>query len=606
MTLPFENDTHRVERKIASHSLATNKRRNFLSGIIIFAAALLLSFATILLCNATIDTQIISRVNNVQEMVSVILGIAVVLLFTAGIAIKNIMYISVLQRTKEFAQLRTIGATYRQIKAIIHNERKQLSRKFIWGGLLLGFLLNCVLPLKLYLVPSIACSIFSGAFVWFIVFWSFQTPAKIAASFSPMAALWVEDSSIKSSRRSTRITPNAIAQKYFFSNRKKAFYTLLSLILSGVLMFTVFSVTSAIDIEGLVRQSYYENSSIYLKLHSTAEENSTSNLMKNSPFTEELREEIEAIPGVTGIYPSKKLDCEIMVPNQPESARFELSLNSIVGTSDFEEQLIEGTMPYPQNTITTIPVVINRSSPYYKETGLNLKLGDCLLATVHTGQSVKQMDFSVCGFIENKDKGSVLYTAPEYLDHMAEMNCDLAWYICTDSQQDSAAVEQIKDLVASDNRLIASAFSDDLAETNAYFHNAKIIVVAVLMLICLFSFINLLNTCITNAVIRRHDYALLEAAGMTKEQIHQAQNSENGIYFAGGLIGSYMIGIPLGLLICKKIAELPGLSYISYQFPWVFLLLYLVIVFVANIIVTRYQRNFLMRHSVVEQLKAVE
>lgn len=219
---------------------------------------------------------------------------------------------------------------------------------------------------------------------------------------------------------------------------------------------------------------------------------------------------------------------------------------------------------------------------------------------------MKQMDFSVCGFIENKDKGSVLYTAPEYLDYMAEMNCDLAWYICTDNQRDTAAVEQIKALVTSDNRLVSSAFSDDLAETNAYFHNAKIIIAAVLMLICLFSFINLLNTCITNAVMRRHDYALLEAAGMTKEQIQQTQSSENRIYFSGGLIGSCMIGIPLGLLLCKKIAELPGLSYISYQFPWVFLLLYFVIVFAANIIVTQYQQNFLTRYSVVERLKAVE
>ncbi|MCI6705394.1 FtsX-like permease family protein [Eisenbergiella porci] len=474
------------------------------------------------------------------------------------------------------------------------------------GGLLLGFLLNCALPLKLYLVPSIACAIFSGAFVWFIVFWSFRTPAKIAASFSPMAALRVEHSTSIGSRRSKHITPNAIAQKYFFSNRKKAFYTLLSLILSGVLMFTVFSVTSAIDIEGLVRQSYYENSSVYLMLNSTAEENSTANLMKNSPFTEELREEIEAIPGVSGIYPSKKLDCEITVPDQSISTQFDMSLISIIGTSSFEGQLIEGTMPYLQNTITTIPVVINRSSPYYEETGLNLKLGDHLSASVHTGQSMKQMDFSVCGFIENKDKGSVLYTAPEYLDYMAEMNCDLAWYICTDNQRDTAAVEQIKALVTSDNRLVSSAFSDDLAETNAYFHNAKIIIAAVLMLICLFSFINLLNTCITNAVMRRHDYALLEAAGMTKEQIQQTQSSENRIYFSGGLIGSCMIGIPLGLLLCKKIAELPGLSYISYQFPWVFLLLYFVIVFAANIIVTQYQQNFLTRYSVVERLKAVE
>lgn len=80
------------------------------------------------------------------------------------------MYISILQRTREFAQLRTVGATYRQIKAVIHNERKQLSWKYILGGLLLGFLFNCVLPLKLYLVPSVACTLLSGAFVWFIVF----------------------------------------------------------------------------------------------------------------------------------------------------------------------------------------------------------------------------------------------------------------------------------------------------------------------------------------------------------------------------------------------------------------------------------------------------
>ena len=35
-------------------------------------------------------------------------------------------------------RLRTVGATYRQIKAVIHNERKQLSWKYILGGLLLG------------------------------------------------------------------------------------------------------------------------------------------------------------------------------------------------------------------------------------------------------------------------------------------------------------------------------------------------------------------------------------------------------------------------------------------------------------------------------------
>lgn len=46
----------------------------------------------------------------------------------------------------------------------------------------------------------------------------------------------------------------------------------------------------------------------------------------------------------------------------------------------------------------------------------------------------------------------------------------------------------------------------------------------------------------------------------------------------GSLIGSCVVGIPLGFLICNKIAEIPGLSYISYQFPWLFLLLYFVFI----------------------------
>ena len=50
---------------------------------------------------------------------------------------------------------------------------------------------------------------------------------------------------------------------------------------------------------------------------------------------------------------------------------------------------------------------------------------------------------------------------------------------------------------------------ESLSEYQAYFYNAQIIVTAVMVLICLFAFVNLLNTCITNTVIRRHDYALL-------------------------------------------------------------------------------------------------
>lgn len=599
----FENTTPKVEEKLAVLSLAANKQRNFLTGIIIFAASLLLAFSTILLCNATIDTQMISRVNNTQNMIGVILSIAIVLLFTAGIAIKNIMYISVLQRTREFAQLRTIGATCRQIKAVIHNERKKLSWKYILCGLILGFLCNLVLPLKFYLAQSILCMVLSGVFVWFIVFWSFQTPAKLAALVSPISALKTEDSHLtRVSKKSIHITPRNLAKMYFFSNRKKATYTMISLILSGMLMFMVFSVISAIDIEKLVRQSYYENSSIYLMLNTTAEENATYELMKKSPFIEELNTTIENIPGVTAIHSSKKLDCEITV----EDSKYDIALNSVVGTSSFETQLVEGSMPYFQSEINDIPVVVNRVSPYYEMTGLDLKLGDYFAMSIDTGKSMQEVEFSVCGFIENKDKGNVFYSDPKYLDFISDINCDLAWYICTEKEQTDFVVKEIETLLDSDSRLTVSVFSDELSEMQVYLHNAKIIITAITILICLFAFVNLLNTCITNTVMRQHDYALLEAAGMTKEQIKQMQGIENQTYFSGSLIGSLVMGIPMGFLLCSKIAELPGLSYITYRFPWTFVLFYILFVIVVRTIVTVYQKNILMEQSVVERIKMSE
>ena len=44
-------------------------------------------------------------------------------------------------------------------------------------------------------------------------------------------------------------------------------------------------------------------------------------------------------------------------------------------------------------------------------------------------------------------------------------------------------------------------------------------------------------------------------------------------------------------------------SYISYRFPWPFLLLYFVLVFVVHIVVTVYQRHILAKQSVVERIK---
>ena len=634
MIWPFENDTGAVENKLAKRSVQANRKRNILVSSIIFLAAFLLSFSIILIVNATIQTKIINRVDNSGEALATILGIVFVLLCTAGAAIKNIIYVSVLQRVREFARLRTIGATCRQITSMVKKERQRLSRRYILAGILAGLLVNASLPLDFYPAQSIICMIVAGAFIWMITCLAFRAPARLAASTSPLAALR-QDGQVtggyrkfanrqrsriaghrsKSANRhagqaagSRRIlTPAALGLKFFFSAPKKTLYTFSSLILSGVLLFSVFSVIKAVNVETLAKGPYREDSGLYIQLKSTAEEESTYNLMKNSPFTEELRQQVEDTPGVTAVYDLKMLDAVI----SGEDGGVETSINSIVNEESFEKQLMEGSLPgdiiaesAPGKTENLLlPVIVNRASPYYQSLGREFAVGDTFTVEIDTGYQKQTMQALVSGFIENKDTGVILYTKEENLAQITEINCDLIWYVCLEKGKEEEAADRISGMLQNDDRVTVNVLADDTAALEEYFHNAETVIGILVGVIGLFSFLNLLNTCITNAMSRRHDYALLEATGMTGRQIRQAWRAENLSYLLGSFLGSCLLGIPLGMLLCSRIARISGIFYIEYRFPFTFVLLYGVAAALVYGIMTIYQNWDYRQAPVVERIR---
>lgn len=634
MIWPFENDTGTVENKLAKRSVQANRKRNILVSSIIFLAAFLLSFSMILIVNATIQTKIINRVDNSGEALATILGIVFVLLCTAGAAIKNIIYVSVLQRVREFARLRTIGATCRQITSMVKKERQRLSRRYILAGILAGLLVNASLPLDFYPVQSIFCMIVAGAFIWMITCLAFRAPARLAASTSPLAALRQDGqvtgdyrkfanrqrsriaghrsksanrhaSQVTGSRRI--LTPAALGLKFFFSAPKKTLYTFSSLILSGVLLFAVFSVIKAVNVETLAKGPYREDSGLYIQLKSTAEEESTYNLMKNSPFTEELRQQVEDTPGVTAVYDLKMLDAVI----SGEDGSVETSINSIVNEESFAKQLTEGGLPGDiiaesapgkiENLL--LPVIVNRASPYYQSLGREFAVGDTFTVEIDTGYQKQTMQALVSGFIENKDTGVILYTKEENLAQITEINCDLIWYVCFEEGKEEEAADRISGLLQNDDRVTVNVLADDTAALEEYFHNAETVIGILVGVIGLFSFLNLLNTCITNAMSRRHDYALLEATGMTGRQIQQAWRVENLSYLLGSFLGSCLLGIPLGIFLCSRIARISGIFYIKYRFPFTFVLLYCIAAALVYGIMTIYQNWDYRQAPVVERIR---
>ena len=603
MNYPFENDTERIEKRIAEKSVFSEKNRTFLIRVIILIAAFLLSFSGILLCNATLSTQQIAHVNNTTEAVGTVLGIVIVLLCTAGLAVKNILYVSVLQRVHEFAQLRAIGATYQQIKSVVKKERDKIAKPWIVLGTVIGFLVNIVLPLHFYWIPSIVCAVISGIFIWIITALAFQAPAKMAASTSPIEAQHTQATNyFRSVGAKRKLTPIRIGWMYCRANRKKAAYTFLSLIMSGILMFGVFSILNAINPERLASQPYQGNSDVFVLLNSTADEESTYDLMKSTPFTEEQKQKLYNISGVKDVYELYMLDG---ILTNSEGEKFELSIENAVNPETFKNEIVEGMQPSHELQNGAIPVAINRQSPYYQKLNMQLQVGDYLPYIIDTGYGQKEVALVVSGFVENSDTGLVIYTSGENMKSLSEMNCTLAWYICLDDNGKDVATEIIKEIFIDDDRVDVSVLADDVMALEDYFHNAKVIITVLVVLISLFSFINMLNTSITNAIARRHDYALLEATGMTKLQLRKVQQSESFIYLVGSFIGSCILGIPIGLLLCTQISKIPGLSYFEYHFPVLFVFLYLAAVVMVYHVVSVYQKKSLQQHSIIERIRTI-
>lgn len=611
MALPFENNTDRAVKKLARASLRSEGRRNLLAGLIVFGAAFLLSFAAILAVNAALALEVSEGVTSDRELVTVLFGVALVVLLAAGLAIRNIMYLSVLGRTREFAQLRTLGATNRQIRCIVSAERRRMTRSWLATGVLAGFFGNVLLPVEFFWGQSALLAVAAAIFIWFVIYLSFRAPAKQAARVSPMDGLRQTETfgsgkirrngrlaSRSIAHHSAHLSPGAIGRRWLSSDKKKTALTLASLIFSGALLFVLFTVMAAIDIDSLARQPYYEDSSLYIKINSTADEDSTYRIMRTAPFSDALREEILAIPGVERIVPLAMLD--VTLPD----AGFEGAIQSVMPRT-LAPRLVEGVLAGNATEEDILPVTINRASPYYQETGLDLSVGDQITASVDTGAGEKTLQLEAIGILENKDDGVVFYTDTENLQALAAMDCTLAWYIVTAPESADVVAQAVQRLVTADERLYVASLADDIASYEAYFATARLAVSVLAVLILVFAFLNLLNTCIVNSVIRQREFALLAAVGMTRQQLVQAQRVENAVYFGASFFGSWLIGGILGWAICHWLSDIPGLGYIHYQFPIAFLLCYALFVAVSAFAVQRWQTHRLAEKSIVEQLREI-
>ena len=545
---------------------------------------------SIMFNDATISQLAVKAFKGVKENAVLFATITLLLILASGIVIYNIFMISVRSRVREYGQLRTMGATQRQIKNVVSSEGKLLMRR----GVPLGLLLSCiiayfVMPDGFRWYTALAVCAITCLFMLAVVKFSMRTPVREATRTSPIEATrygYKKDERIdRKYGKNIRMSAWNLAKVNFKRSRKKTVTIIFSLSLCGIVFVLMSSVFSAMDIEATARMGNELGKSDFVFF--------TNNT--------KLEKDIADIPGITHVEQRYGMDFNWELSNGA-------SIHDQAVRSFTKEEYEKDILPELNETAQTYEQLVEENGiilfqpnyiNYYSKSE-PCGYGDTIVLA--DSRTQKTNSFIVCGSFRSLYETGIWAGIPA--ESMAQFGEDIPAYAIGINGEDSkweqinTAVTALAEKYGVKYESIIEATRGDKENKVAYY----MISYAVIFLVSLFAIINLANTIITNVVSRQQEFGVLRAVGLSKRQLLQMMYFENGLYTGVSVILSILIGSIAGYFLVYKISTLG----FSYNFPLLEVTAFIAIMALITVTITALSVRIGAKPSIVEQINIAE
>lgn len=538
-------------------------------------------------------------------------SLSVLVLFAGVIVIQSIFRISVNEKIRNFGQLRTLGTTALQIKKMINYESRYLSwlgipPGIIWGAIAGTALGSNKISSGFSLTNIILVMIGVSIICIFMVKFSVHKPLKTAAMTSPIEAIRYvayQNAPMQARKHSKKMSPCSLALLNLGRDKKKTASTLLSLIFGGLLLFISASAAVSNTPEQFVRKKMFVNNGSF-RIYSAKEMVDIMN-----PLNDSLKEELLKIEGIQKIIQIRESAgmCQFSIDGDATEGMCDIiSEHSTEGNPNFIEQhLVDGKMP--KN-----PFEILLTDGY-------LDLGIAKGTPIKIKNNGKEIECVVSGFFDKSFVGTENGT--EAIDpasliitqELAEQifpsidNFAYSWEIITDITYNNK-VENIIQQKISSEKMDLSICSYDAAvkymesSMDLLFGSLQILS----LLILLFGIINLINMTLSNHQARKQEISTLRSVGLSLKQLYRSLITEGLWYVLASFGIVLLLGIPIAIPVSKSVGILFGMSNLPYKFPVLQIGIYLLILFVLQLILSAWAVNDLQKRSLTEQMKSME
>ncbi len=558
--------------------------------------------------NIQINNLYIDSNNMSKETVLTVLLVGLVLIGVCSLVIYNIFFISVMNNVTSFGQLRTLGATKKQIKRIISKEGNCLALRFIPLGCIAGGMLSFLIDRTAFqLFPDAVIVLLSGAAVFICVKLSILKPAKIAMSVSPMEASCyssytkVKKGGKRLKRNRKPLTPCSLAAMNLLRDRKKSILTFTSLVLSGMMLVGISSLLSSLDPEQRAKQSFPYEGAYVVELNRAlvTPTFSLTRLQENNLLTDELKHDILSIDGVSGVVCQQEL-C-VTIDGMETAIR---SMNA----EDYEalkDRVMAGELPYHDHTGEN-SLVVNMGSPELEYLQKSYEVGDTVTFSQAGNDLQCNFTYVVSAIVFDKNSASSFILPAEEMEQTVPYNANSSFVIRMEHGGYTEIEDELHSLIASSDHLRLKTLKDMTMQYKSVFSTISLAAYALLAVIIMFSIINLVNTSMTNIISRRKELGLFRAIGLDSRQLYRMIGFENGFQTLGSFAASIVGGLIIGKAICSAVGNVPGFSFVEYTFPAVSVVFYFLLVFALQFVLTKWAGLYCRRNSVVEQLRVTE
>lgn len=555
-----------------------------------------------------------------METIAICTIIALLVIVFTVIVIYNIFQLGITRKIQEYGKLKALGSTKKQMKKIVFREGMSLAIIGIPLGLIGGVLLASIsfdwlmnqsnrihsdIQMERVSFISVPILLLAAMIAFFTVWIALKRPMKIVSSISPVEAMrYQESNKHKKNMRKRTIHMNVLGmtKANLLANKKSTITTICTMGLSCVLFVTIASLTGNMDEEYDARKSVeYGQFLIRLdySLHDVAyPENNLDQILKNNPFGGNTVEEIKAMDGVKEVVTRN-----ILVMKQKNTdKKEELMAIAVLNKTDFKKKEtaggIIGNVDYKE--VSQQNGIIHGWSHFTEQEGYSL--GETISMNLENGVEKVTLDAPLLGAFGNLDQGWAITEDTYNKLGLKASSIGYIWVDCNKKEIEKVA-SQLNEYFSDIEHITIETYQDALKLSKLGIGMMKVFCYTFLAILGLIGFMNMANTMITSIIIRKQEFGVLQAIGMTKKQLNRSLQIEGLVLTIGTVLIALAVGIPMGYSIFSygKSQSLVGLN--RYKFPMMEIVIMITIITVLQLVLSFVLSRNVKKESLIERIR---